>query len=183
MFKKTILAVSFAAFGVLASVAVAIEPIEGDFWMQEVNAGNLPPVTERMPSVPLVPDLELRGREIGTQGGTLRTMVTRAKDVRQMVVYGYGRLVGYNERYEIVPDILESLENDKDLKFTMHLRKGHKWSDGHPFTSEDFRYWWEDVANNEMLSPAGPIDFMRVEGELPTVTFPDEYTVIYEWQK
>jgi peptide/nickel transport system substrate-binding protein len=110
-------------------------------------------------------------------------MVTRAKDVRQMVVYGYARLVGYNARYEIVPDILESLENSDDRKFVMRLRPGHKWSDGHPFTSEDFRYWWEDVANNELLSPSGPIDFLRVEGELPTVTYPDAYTVIYEWEK
>ncbi|SFL02230.1 ABC transporter substrate-binding protein [Shimia haliotis] len=182
MFKKTLLAVS-TALGVMASAVVAVEPIEGDFWLQEVNAGNLPPVSERMPSIPLVPDLKLRGRELGTPGGTLRTMVTRAKDVRQMVVYGYARLVGYNERYEIVPDILESLENENDIKFTLRLRPGHKWSDGNPFTSEDFRYWWEDVANNEMLSPAGPIDFLRVEGELPTVTFPDAHTVIYEWHK
>ncbi|TCL01523.1 peptide/nickel transport system substrate-binding protein [Shimia isoporae] len=183
MFKKTLFAVSCAAFGMLAAMVHAVEPIEGEFWMEEVKSGNLPPVTERLPSVPLVPDLELRGRELGKAGGTMRTMVTRAKDVRQMVVYGYARLVGYNERYEIVPDILESLENENDIKFTMRLRPGHKWSDGHPFTSEDFRYWWEDVANNELLSPAGPIDFMRVEGELPTVTFPDEHTIIYEWHK
>lgn len=65
--------------------------------------------------------------------------------------------------------------------FTLHLRPGHKWSDGAPFTSADFEYWWKDVANNEMLSPAGPPDFLRVEDELPTVSFPDETTIIYEW--
>ena len=39
--------------------------------------------------------------------------------------------------------------------FTFKLRDGHKWSDGEPFTSEAFRYFWEDVANNEELMPTG----------------------------
>lgn len=98
-----------------------------------------------------------------------------------MVVYGYARLVGFDSNYELVPDLLASFENEADRKFTLRLRKGHKWSNGAPFTSEDFRYWWEDVANNELLSPTGPPDFLRVEGELPTVTFPDETTIVYEW--
>ena len=40
--------------------------------------------------------------------------------------------------------------------FTFHLRQGHSWSDGQPFTTEDFRYCWEDVANNKELSPDRP---------------------------
>lgn len=154
---------------------------ESEFWKAEVDAGNLPPVAERLTSNPLVIDLEAKGRTLGKQGGTLRTLVTRTKDVRQMVVYGYTRLVGYNHEYEIKPDLLLALENEENRKFTLRLRPGHKWSDGAPFTSEDFRYWWEDVANNEQLSPSGPLEFLRVDGELPIVTFPDETTVIYEW--
>ena len=89
-----------------------------------------------------------------------------------MVVYGYARLVGFNENYELVPDLLESYESEGNRKFTLNLREGHKWSDGSPFTSEDFRYWWEDVANNELLSPSGPPDFLIVEGKTPTVSLP-----------
>ncbi len=178
-------------FGALLAVACAL-PInwasaqdvqESAFWQAEVDAGDLPVAADRMPSQPLVVDLEVRGRKYGTQGGTLRTMVARSKDVRQMVVYGYARLMVYNERYEIVPDLLASLENENDSRFVMHLRPGHRWSDGHPFTSEDFRYWWEDVANNELLTPSGPLDVLRVEGELPEVTYPDAHTVVYEWSK
>ncbi len=180
MFKTPILAAAFAVLGLSAAQA---EYQESAFWKSDVDAGSLPPVAERVPEAPKTVDLKLRNRELGKQGGTLRTMVTRSKDVRQMVVYGYARLVGFNERYELVADILKSFENEDDKKFTMHLRPGHKWSDGHPFTSEDFRYWWEDVANNELLSPSGPVDFLRVEGELPKVSFPDEHTVIYEWSK
>lgn len=170
---------TFAAFVVATSAWADLQ--ESTFWKAEVDAGNLPPVAERMTSEPLVIDLEAKGRTFGKQGGTLRTLVTRTKDVRQMVVYGYTRLVGYNYEYEIKPDLLLALENEENRKFTLRLRPGHKWSDGAPFTSEDFRYWWEDVANNEQLSPSGPLEFLRVDGELPTVTFPDETTVIYEW--
>ena len=170
---------TFAALAVASSAWADLQ--ESTFWKAEVDAGNLPPVAERMTSEPLVIDLEAKGRTFGKQGGTLRTLVTRTKDVRQMVVYGYTRLVGYNYEYEIKPDLLLALENEENRKFTLRLRPGHKWSDGAPFTSEDFRYWWEDVANNEQLSPSGPLEFLRVDGELPTVTFPDETTVIYEW--
>ncbi len=184
MFKTTrplILAAALAFGWTLPALADVPVPQESSFWSAEVDAGDLPPVAERLPKDPLVVDLAAKGREFGTQGGTLRTMVTRSKDIRQMVVYGYARLVGFDENYEIVPDILASYDNDGNRKFTLHLREGHKWSDGSSFTSEDFRYWWEDVANNELLSPSGPPDFLIVEGKAPTVSFPDETTVIYEW--
>lgn len=154
---------------------------ESAFWATEVNSGDLPPVEERIPVEPKVVDLAAKGRVSGIPGGTLRTMVSRSKDIRQMVVYGYARLVGYDEDYKLTADILESYENEGNRKFTLHLREGHRWSDGHPFTSEDFRYWWEDVANNAELRPVGPPDILRVNDALPKVSFPDDTTVIYEW--
>ncbi|MEX0328385.1 MAG: ABC transporter substrate-binding protein [Ruegeria sp.] len=185
MFKTThrfMLAGSLALLGWLPAMAQSVPDLqEGAFWKTEVDSGHLPPVQERIPSEPLVVDLAAKGRDLGVPGGTMRTMVTRSKDIRQMVVYGYARLVGFNEKYEIVPDLLASYENEDNRKFTLRLRDGHKWSDGTPFTSEDFRYWWEDVANNELLSPSGPPDFLLVEGKVPTVTFPDEKTVVFEW--
>ena len=180
--RRTLLLSSAAAAGLLPLAGLALPPLqEGGFWLDEVTAGDLPPVAERIPDVPLVVDLEARGRAFGTTGGTLRTMVTRSKDIRQMVVYGYARLVGYDEDYRLTPDLLLSYDNADNRRFTLHLRPGHKWSDGTPFTSADFAYWWQDVANNPALSPAGPPDFLRVEGELPRVSTPDETTVIYEW--
>lgn len=154
---------------------------EGAFWKAEVDSGDMPAVADRIPVNPFVVDLEARGRKPGVAGGTLNTMVTRSKDIRQMVVYGYARLVGYDADYTLMPDLLASYENKDNRVFTLHLREGHRWSDGHLFTSADFEFWWNDVANNEHLSPAGPPDFLRVEGKLPTVTFPDELTVVYAW--
>ncbi|BDY15125.1 peptide ABC transporter substrate-binding protein [Sulfitobacter pontiacus] len=99
-----------------------------------------------------------------------------------MVVYGYARLVGYQPDYTLAPDILAAVDVEEGRKFTLHLRPGHRWSDGMPFTSDDFRYWWENVANDPDITPSGPPDFMIVDNRLGKVTFPDEHTVVFEWQ-
>ncbi len=156
---------------------------ESEFWEDQVDYGILPPIDERLPEQPLIVDMAAKGRKFGQQGGTLHTMITRSKDIRQMVVYGYARLVGYDEKYNLVPDILQDVVVSEGRIFTLKLRKGHKWSDGKPFTSDDFRYWWQDIANNKELSPSGPPSFMRLDGELPHVSFPDETTVVFEWTK
>ncbi len=146
-----------------------------------VTSGELAPVANRLPQNPLRVDLAQKGRAPGQYGGTLRTMITRSKDVRQMVVYGYARLVGYDENYELAPDILHDVEVVEGRNFTLRLREGHKWSDGTPFTSADFEYWWNHVANNKKLSPSGPPEFLFADGHLPTVTFPNATTVVFTW--
>lgn len=162
-------------------IAHATAVQESPFLAEAVQIGTLPNAANRIPKQPLIVDLLSKGRTFGKQGGTLRTMVTRSKDIRQMVVYGYARLVGFDENYALKPDILASIDNEDNRKFTLHLRKGHRWSDGKPFTSADFEYWWVNIANNEELTPSGPPDFLRIDGQLPNVTFPDALTVIYEW--
>ncbi|MFK7836281.1 MAG: ABC transporter substrate-binding protein [Sulfitobacter sp.] len=171
-----------ALLALMATPALALDLQETSFWASEVSQGDLPPIEERIPEAPLVVDLEAKGRDFGVQGGTLRTMVTRSKDVRQMVVYGYARLVGYDANYELYPDILRDVEVIENRKYILHLRPGHRWSDGVPFTSDDFRYWWEKVVGNMEITPSGPPEFMVVDGKLGTVTFPDKHTVIFEWQ-
>jgi peptide/nickel transport system substrate-binding protein len=141
-----------------------------------------PPAHAGPPDEPSV--AELNGYKTpGKPGGDLKMLVGRTKDTRLMVVYGYARLVAYNESFELVPDILRDVEVEDGRIFTLHLRKGHRWSDGEPFTSEDFRYWWEDVANNEKLSPTGPPALLYVDGEAPEVELLDELTVRYSWPK
>jgi peptide/nickel transport system substrate-binding protein len=142
-----------------------------------------PPASAEPPQEPLVVDFDASGKTIGKPGGTLKMLVARPRDTRLMVVYGYARLVGYDEKLELVPDILKDVEVEDGRIFTLHLRKGHKWSDGQPFTSEDFRYWWEDVANNEALYPVGPPADLFVEGEPAKVEILDELTVRYSWSK
>ena len=155
--------------------------VEPPVLAERVQAGELPPVAARLPRRPLVTRLEELGRETGRHGGRLRMLVSRAKDVRLMVVYGYARLVGYDENLALAPDLLERVEVEDERVFTLHLRPGHRWSDGHPFTAEDFRYYWEDIANHEELSPSGPPRELLADGRPPRFEVLDETTVRYSW--
>ena len=98
-----------------------------------------------------------------------------------MVVYGYARLVGYAPDYSLQPDILRDVSVEEGRRFTLHLREGHRWSDGAPFTSADFAYWWEHVANNAEITPSGPPEWMVVNEKMGRVSFPDPVTVVFEW--
>jgi len=169
--------------GLLPSIVAAQDRlIETPSLAAQVQAGELPPVHERIPEVARL--IELVGDKIpGHHGGQLRLLMGKQKDIRQIVIYGYARLVGYSTNLKLEADILERYEVFENRVFTLHLRKGHKWSDGHPFTAEDFRYYWEDVATNPQLSKGGPNKLLIVDGELPQVEFPDQYTVRYSWSQ
>lgn len=148
-----------------------------------VAAGDLPPVAGRLPARPRVVSMDGEKKRIGRHGGQWRMLIHRAKDVKMFAVYGYARLVCYTEDLTLVPDIAEAVTVEEGRIFTIALREGHKWSDGHPFTAEDFRYYWEDVANDEALSPSGPPRAMLVDGTPPVFEVLDETTVRYTWPK
>ena len=131
--------------------------------------------SDRVPAEPAIVDAT------GKPGGDLRMLMASPKDTRMMVVYGYARLVGLTPALTLVPDILNAVDVEDGRVFTLHLRPGMKWSDGQPFTAEDFRYWFEDVAGNRQLSPSGlPVDLLP-NGEPPQFEVLDETTVRYSW--
>jgi peptide/nickel transport system substrate-binding protein len=169
----------------LATPAVAQRPPlrETPMLAAEVDAGKLPRVSERVPKDPLVSTFAVPGAVIGRHGGDLHILMARPQDIRMLVVYGYSRLVGYDTNFDLHPDILQSVDNDHDRVFTLHLREGHRWSDGAPFTAEDFRYWWEDVANNKRLAPFGIPKVLTVDGKAPRFEVLDPLTVRYSWDE
>jgi len=176
------LAVAFAAAGVMTGTATSafgrdMPLIESPLLAAKVTKGELPPVSERLPVEPRV----VKVAKPGLHGGTMRVVFGRSKDTRIMVVYGYARLMTYDAEFIIRPDILERVDVELGRVFTLHLRKGHRWSDGHPFTTEDFRYWWEDIANERVLSPLGPAKKLIVAGEAPSVEIIGPYTIRYSW--
>ncbi|MEO0980953.1 MAG: ABC transporter substrate-binding protein, partial [Pseudomonadota bacterium] len=144
---------------------------------------SLPPIAERIPSEPLIVDLEGKGREVGKQGGSLDTLIGRAKDVRLINVWGYARLVGYNDKLELVPDILAAVDVEDGRIFTLHTREGHKWSDGDPFDAEDIRYYFEDIVSDENLTPSGLPPFLLVNGKGPKFEVLDDTTVRFTWDE
>jgi peptide/nickel transport system substrate-binding protein len=163
----------------VAPAAAGAELQETPALRDDVASGKLPKVEQRVPEDPAVAELET----IGTPGGELRMLMGGPKDTRMMVVYGYARLVGYTPSLKLMPDILKSVEVEANKSFTLHLRKGHKWSDGQPFTAEDFRYWFEDVAQNKYLSPSGLPVSMLPQGETPSFEVLSETVVRYTWTR
>ncbi len=174
--------VALAMTGLASGSATALDITGAPSLDAAVASGDLPPAAERVPERPLIVSFDQDYKSAGTHGGQIKMLMRRAKDTRQMTVYGYARLVRYSESLEIVPDILEKVDvEDGGRQFTLHLRPGHKWSDGDDFTTEDFRYWWEDVANNEALFPVGPPAYMKAGGSYPSVEILDAHTIRYSW--
>ena len=145
-----------------------------------VAAGELDAMQDRLPLEPLISP-HAKGNP--KYGGTMRLLFSKSKDIRQMVIYGYARLVGYDENLKFKADILKDFTVEEGRIFTFHLREGHRWSDGQPFTTEALRYYWEDIANNEELSPFGPPKAMLVDDKPPRVDVIDELTIRYTWAK
>jgi peptide/nickel transport system substrate-binding protein len=168
-----------AALGLASPANSQTEP---PLLAESVRQGQLPPMAARLPATPHVTVLKESGREPGQPGGELRLLMGDQRDLRMMSLYGYSRLVGFNEKQELVPDILERVEVEEGRQFTLVLREGHRWSDGKPFTTEDLRYWWEDVANNRRLSPGGPPAAMLAEGKPPVFEIIDARRVRYTWE-
>jgi len=171
------------AIGLAVGAASAMDLKETPTLSRTHDTSALPPIAERLPKEPLVVDLAEHDREVGTHGGDLETLIGRAKDARLINVWGYARLVGYDENLNLVPDILHDVEIEEDRIFTLHLREGHKWSDGAPFTSEDIRYWYEDIVGEPRLTPSGPDPFLLVDGKPPVFEVIDETTVRFTWDK
>ncbi len=157
--------------------------LETPMFEAAVAAGELPPVKKRLPEEPFLLKTGQQGFQPGKHGGSLKLLMGRKKDTRQLVVYGYARLVGYDKNFNFVPDILKKFEVKRGRVFTLHLRKGHRWSDGHPFTSEDFRYYFEDVATNKKIANESLPQVMLVEGKPPLFEVLGKHTVRYTWQK
>jgi peptide/nickel transport system substrate-binding protein len=171
------LTILFMSFATMASAGEA--PLLADL----VSSGKLPPVAERLPEVPRVMQIdESTQRTPGKQGGTIRMLMADPKDIRMVTVYGYARLVGYNSSLELQPDILQSYENDRYRVFTLHLRPGHKWSDGSPFTAEDFRFQWEDILTDPDMDRGGLDAVFLAGGKPPKFEVIDPLTVRYTWE-
>jgi peptide/nickel transport system substrate-binding protein len=154
-----------------------------------VKAGKLPPVDERLPEEPfvvgpgvLITEQDLPDWQPGRYGGTLRGAHFR-------VNWDPDVFVMMNEPLLIAPgigvqgirgNIVKDFEVSDDNKvFTFHLRKGLKWSDGQPVTTEDVRFTYEDVLLNEEITPVFPARMRTggtTTGEPMKLEILDDYT-------
>jgi peptide/nickel transport system substrate-binding protein len=165
----------------LLPVGARAEDREPPFLKPLIEAGKLPPVAERLPRKPRIVDVGAMGRQPGRYGGAVRSLISGQRDIRLMTINGYARLVGLDEKLNFQPDILEDFETVEERIYTLKIRDGHKWSDGEPFTSEDFRYMWEDVLSHEELSPGGYGPALMVDDKAAVFEVLDKLTVRYTW--
>lgn len=141
----------------------------------QVKSGKLPPVAERLPEKPLV---VTDRAAIGTYGGEIR--MDSFDPVWWTTAYDLvaERMLTYSDMNTslIVPNVLESWEVTPDGKtWTFKMRKGMKWSDGQPLTSEDVRFWWEDYATDKDISSSPPWQF-RFGGSNMKLDVIDDYS-------
>lgn len=143
-----------------------------------VEEGALPPVAERTGPQPVV----LRGIDGTAQhGGTWIMDFSSIWDLRRMRdMFGAPTLVRMSPQgYPVVPHVAREYTVSEDLRtFTFHLRRGMRWSDGHPFTADDILYWWEQEAQVPEAGVHGEIPrLMRIQGEPGNIEKIDDYTV------
>ena len=118
-----------------------------------VQQGKLPPVQERIGSDPLVIEPV---REIGKYGGIWRRGFSGPADFwNGYRCCGHDKILFWDYTGNvIVPNVAKGWDiSDGGRVITVHLRRGMKWSDGHPFTADDFMFWYEDIYHNEELVP------------------------------
>ncbi len=147
-----------------------------------VADGTLPPVEERLPMTPFV----VGGRDaVGEYGGEVRQI--HHDTVWSVSTYDWlaDRLMQYSDAdfTTLVPNMLESWEASEDgTTFTLYMRRGMKWSDGEPLTTEDVDHWWNDWATVEGLGWVGAA-FAGIQGEWAEIEIVDDYTfrVTYDY--
>ena len=118
-----------------------------------VQQGKLPPVEERIGSDPLVIEPV---REIGKYGGIWRRGFSGPADFwNGYRCCGHDKILFWDYTGNvIVPNVAKGWDiSEGGRVITVHLRRGMKWSDGHPFTADDFMFWYEDIYHNEELVP------------------------------
>jgi peptide/nickel transport system substrate-binding protein len=142
-----------------------------------VKAGKLPPVAERIGQDPLVVKPV---HEIGKYGGTWRRGFTGPGDKWNgyRAASGPDNLLFWDYTGEkAIPNIARGIDvGDGGRSFTLHLRRGMKWSDGQPFTADDIIFWFEDLYKNDDLNPIKS-STMMINGKHGAVEKVDQSTV------
>lgn len=140
------------------------------------NPAPLPPAKDRLPAEPLV---IAPYEKIGTYGGTLRGLSKGTESgTSDLLSIRHVNLVRYHDDLKtVVPNIAKSWKWNKDYtQLVVILRKGHKWSDGQPFTAADIVFWYEDLILNPDVYEKTP-DRWLFAGKPMKVSALDDTTV------
>lgn len=149
--------------------------LESPMLTEMVDAGELPPLEERLPADPLV----VEAAEPGVYGGTWQAVTLGPGDFASP-----DRIFGYEPGLrksptldEVGPGVFAGVESNEDgTQFTITLREGMKWSDGEPFTADDVVFVVEDVYGDTELH-ATPPAWLSTDGEKAVAEKIDDVTL------
>lgn len=147
-----------------------------------VDEGKLPPLAERLPENPLVAKHDFEGYERpGPYGGTWHRFHTSPDMGTWKMTAGYAPFMRWKfDCSGLEPGLAESWEFSKNgSSLTLHLRKGVKWSDGRPFTSESFAFYYELCLDDR--HQYNPPVWCLVDGKPMEVETPDEFTIVMKF--
>jgi len=135
-------------------------------------------VKDRLPDKPYV--VPHKWLTPGKYGGAINTVTgDSASTTHAEFMYGHSLLRWLNDGQDIGPGLVESWESNEDAsEWTLHFRKGLKWSDGHPWSTEDIMFWWEDMVLNEDHPDVPPDEARSGKGTLAKFSAPDETTLV-----
>jgi len=161
-----------------------------------VKQGKLPPVEERLPEEPfvvgpgvLVHKDDLPNWEVGKYGGVLRSVCLNSNldwNLRDACMENFLCTPAHYTK-PLMGNVAAEFRVSPDSKiFTIRLRKGLKWSDGQPVTTEDVRFAYEDVLLNKDITPIFPADYRSQgdpAGKPMKLKIVDKYTFRIEFDK
>lgn len=137
---------------------------------------HLPLVEERLPDEPLV---VAPYNEIGNYGGVFRGLSNATESgTSDLMSIRHVNLVRYSDDLTtIVPNVARAWSwNDNFTQLTFVLRKGHRWSDGMPFTSADVVFWYKNMLMDQKVVIQPKARFL-IDGKPWQVQALDELTV------
>jgi peptide/nickel transport system substrate-binding protein len=145
-----------------------------------VKAGKLPPVEQRVPQEPMVIKPL---RSVGKYGGMWRRGFLGPGDSENgNRVRASDKLLFWDVNgTHIAPNVAKGWETSADgRRTTLFLRKGMKWSDGAPFTADDFMFWYQDMYQNKDLIKS-PAPELATNGKPGRISKLDDTTVVFEF--
>lgn len=125
---------------------------EPPFLAERVKAGKLPPIAQRLPAEPFVVgpgtlmQEEYMKWENGQYGGDINVVWTGASAYTNLA--GGSTILRSPSQSTAAsrPNVVSEFTPSSDFtKFHFKIRKGLKWSDGTPVTTEDVRFAFEDL--------------------------------------
>ncbi len=142
-----------------------------------VKAGKLPPVEQRLPAEPFVAEWSVKDGKIGKYGGVLRRATWDPTKTVPIHVLTSLMLKKLSHPVGLYTNLAKSYKmRDEGRDWIIHLRKGLKWSDGHPYTVDDIMFWYEDVQLNPEVTPSITPQLMS-GGEVIKFEKVDDYTL------